>query len=186
MLFSVNILAAVNITSTNGSAYKVVREDGTEASSHTHVHTAIRNAIGVANNECQEPPCTVYVRQNFELRVVVSGTSSAPTPPAECPPATETVCPDPDPDPDPKADWKYAVLSWNPPTLREDGTAVKVGEIQIYEIDINDGQTVIRLENGETTFTTTPFSPGDYSFKIRCIDIFGLPSDWTTATHVTI
>lgn len=72
-----------------------------------------------------------------------------------------------------------AVLIWDAPTNREDGTALPEGEIDHYEMQVNgnfyDTTTNIEMDVGSATGV----------FRVRCCDVWGGCSDWSNELSIS-
>lgn len=74
-------------------------------------------------------------------------------------------------------------ISWEIPTLREDGSILLAEEIAGYDIAYSNGEVLERVVG--TSYTVTLPSPGEYCFKGRTVDTGELVSDWSDVVCTT-
>lgn len=116
----------------------------------------------------------------------------APAKPTPNPPKTSTPAPKPAPAPKPvvKPVTKAITLRWNIPTVREDGSALKLSDIAGYEIyyttDAGQERTFDVSNPSATSFTTPQLGVGTYHFSLAVYDSAGRYSRLSNIVTTTI
>lgn len=74
-------------------------------------------------------------------------------------------------------------LEWGIPNKREDGSVVKIEELDYIELDHNGSVSKLPVNISSKTISVRE---GKHSFRVRVMDKYGLYSKWSDAATVTI
>ena len=133
-----------DITSVGGSTFTATDDDGNVISeNHSTVHKAQMRAIEHLQENCSEPECTAFVEQNYKLQITAKGNKG-----------------------------RDVLISWEPPTAREDGKALTSDEIKGYWLVLRkDGEALVDQFIGSVlTYTFTAEKGSTYLVRVATVD----------------
>lgn len=128
-------------------------------------------------------------------RRIVTPVSPPVTPRQPAPEPEPAPAPAPKPAPEPKPQpiptLGKAVLSWQIPTERENGTALPVSEIASYEIyytaeKSGASQTIVVNQATQKSYTVSGLKPDSYHFSMVTVDSDGVYSELSKVVSKTI
>jgi len=93
--------------------------------------------------------------------------------------------------PPPEPNTGYAQLSWSIPSMRQDGSALPVSEIDHYVVIYGEDENLldkqILIENADTTaYLLENLVSASYYFKIKVVDINGLQSAYSNTVNKVV
>ncbi|RMF16150.1 MAG: hypothetical protein D6758_08505 [Gammaproteobacteria bacterium] len=82
-------------------------------------------------------------------------------------------------------------LVWNIPFSRIDGSPLELSEIERFEVEVVEQTTrtrdIIRITDPtQTAMSLADLASGQYQFRVRLVDIYGLPSDYSDPVAATL
>lgn len=143
-----------SVASTGGSKFSVVIEGGQIISEHNTDHKAWESAMFWLQDNCNENTCTAFIRQTFELRVVVKNDN--PLEPGQL------------------------TITWDPPQFDTLQKKLAEGDIAGYNLYLNETLHWVPQQGGlsnQQLWKSGPLPNGEYNIKVQAVG--NHKSDWS-------